>query len=98
MKPKLKATTAISYFPVLVFEHGELIDSEHAGGTSYVDKNGTGVVTIDSTLSKAEKYEVLIHELVHVIDQAWCLGLSERKVKILGQMLCQALRGLKRVK
>jgi hypothetical protein len=93
---KLIARTSVGYTPVEIYKTEGLINNEGCGGC-YHKEGDTAVIDIEAAASKSEKFEFLLHEIVHAIDHLWCLGLSERKVRMIGMTLCQALRGLEPV-
>jgi hypothetical protein len=97
MKRKLYAATQVGYIPVRIYRTEGLVEKNGVAGTTLI-KNNKAVVEIDSQLTGNEYYEILIHELIHATDFIWNLGLSENKIMVLGMMLCQALRGMKKIR
>ncbi|MCK0470873.1 hypothetical protein [Halalkalibacter sp. APA_J-10(15)] len=45
------------------------------------------LISIDKTRSETEQGEILLHELIHVIDEYFRIGLKEKHVKLLGHGL-----------
>jgi hypothetical protein len=94
-KRKLIATTMLGYLPIEIYHMPGLGEADKASGRFCFD-NGIGVIEMEPRQDEASKYDTLLHELIHAADCLWALGLSERKVRELATMLCQALRGLKK--
>ena len=96
-KRKLVATTTVAYVPVEIYRSEELLNNTHAGGT-FINRDGKAIIDLEPNMSEAERYECLLHELIHACDDMWCLRLSEHKTRVLAASLCQALRGMTKVK
>lgn len=52
---------------------------------------GPQTIEVESGLSRERTLAIFMHEAVHGLDEAWCIGLSEKQVKKLGVGLAQVM-------
>jgi hypothetical protein len=80
----------IKFVPLLVEDHCD--DGEQMSGTlfGFYDTN-SGTVYVDPNHDQARVQDTLIHELLHVIDIEYGLGLSHSKINVIATGLQQLL-------
>ena len=87
--------TSVGWMRISLYADPDMVDQRHTGGEwNPVDKS----ITVCTSESKMRQGDILLHELIHAVDYLYDLGLSERKVRILGTALQQGLSFIKRTK
>ena len=92
MKRKLVAVTQIAYLPIKIYSCKGLAEEHKCAGRAINDDPAE--IDLDADLTEAEKYDTLIHELIHVANGIWATCLAEHGVREIATSLCQALRGI----
>lgn len=77
---------------VKILEDPNLRDEPEYDGVGKYKMVPEPEIHIASDLPRRTRYQTLLHELLHHLDEAYGLGLGERKIRALEQLLLMCVR------